>query len=100
MYSDFSNGIYFVEGIPGGARRISPVSTKIDGFFTNAQLKSLDDIKAAMALEAKRRGGNAVVAFKYGQKQKSFWSSLFSLDDVRWEASGMVAVIDPASLDA
>lgn len=99
MYSDFSNGVYFVEGAPEGVRRIAPVSTRIDGVFVNAQLKSLDDIKVVMAREARRKGGNAVVDFKYGQKQRSFWESLFSLDDVRWEASGTVAVIDPASLD-
>ena len=99
MYSDLSNGICFVEGIPSDTRHIAPISTKIDGFSSNEQLKSLDDIKVAMASATKRKGGNAVVAFKYGQKQKSFWRSLFSLDDVRWEASGMIAIISPAVLD-
>ena len=100
MYSDFSNGIYFVEGVPAGTRRIAPVSTKIDGMFTEAQLGNLDDVKVALAREAKRRGGNAVVDFRYGQKQRSFWQAMFSLDDVCWEASGTIAVIDPRSLDA
>lgn len=99
MYSDYSDGIYFVEGAPAGSRRIAPISTKIDGMFSNAQLKSLDDIKAAMASEARRKGGNAIIDFKYGQKQRSFWGSLFSLDDVRWEASGAVATINPATLN-
>ena len=99
MYSDFSDGIYFVEGAPAGARRIAPVSTKIDGMFSNAQLKSLDDIKTAMAAEARRKGGNAVIDFKYGQRQRSFWGSLFSLDDVRWEATGTIALINPSALD-
>ena len=97
MYYDLHKGVYFVEGLPAGARRISPISTRIDGVFSNSQLKSLDDIKDKMSEIVRRNGGNAVIDFKYGQKS-SFWRSLLSLDDVRWEASGYVAQIAPASL--
>ena len=97
MYYDLYRGVYFVEGLPAGARRITPISTCIDGMFSHSQLKSLDDIKDKMAEVVHRKGGNAVIDFKYGQKS-SFWRSLLSLDDVRWEASGCVARIDPSSL--
>ena len=98
MYYDLHKGVYFIEGLPAGTRRITPLSTRIDGVFSNSQLKSLDDIKDKMSEIVRRSGGNAVVDFKYGQKS-SFWRSLLSLDDVRWEASGYVARIDPTSLE-
>ncbi len=97
MYFDIHKGVYFVEGVPIGARRISAISTKLDGVFSNSQLKSLDDVKDKMVSDVKAKGGNAVIDFKYAQKS-SFWRSLISLDDVRWEASGIVANIDPSSL--
>ena len=87
MYYNQHKGVFFVEGVPFGTKRIAAISTHLDGVFSSAQLKSLDDIKDKMAAEAKLKGGNAIVNFKYGQKS-SFWRSLFSLDDVRWEASG------------
>lgn len=97
MYSDLHKGVYFVEGIPSGTQRIKAISTRIDGCFSGAQLQSLDNIKDIMATEVRRYGGNAVVNFKYAQKS-SFWRSLISLDDVRWEASGSIATIDPSLL--
>ena len=97
MYFDCYNGIYFVEGHPP-AKAIKPILTRLDGyFFSQSQLKSLDDVKTAMIKIVKQSGGNAVIDFKYCQKS-SFWRSLLSIDDVRWEASGMIAQIDPAVL--
>lgn len=99
MYSDYYDGVYFVEGSPAGARSIRPISTTLNGcWFSQSQLKSLDDIKSVMAREALQHGGNAVINFKYCQKS-SFWRSLLSIDDVRWESSGTIAIINPASLN-
>ena len=99
MYYDCYKGVYFVEGQPSGARGIKPISTRLDGWcFSQSQLKSLDDVKDAMVNEVLRSGGNAVVNFQYCQKS-SFWRSLFSIDDVRWEASGYIASIHPDILD-
>lgn len=99
MYSDLYNGVYFVEGLPAGAKIIRPISTTLDGcWFSQSQLKSLDDIKDIMVREVLSHGGNAVVNFKYCQKS-SFWRSLLSIDDVRWESSGEIAVINPAVLN-
>ena len=98
MYSDYHKGVFFVEGIPPGSKLIANLSTSLDGLFSNSQLKSLDDIKDKMVEEVKGKGGNAVVDFKYAQKS-SFWRSIFSLDDVRWEASGYIAVIDPSAIN-
>ena len=94
MYYDYYHGVYFCEGRPIGAKTIKPVSTRLDGWlFSQSQLKSLDDVKDAMVGEVRKLGGNSVVDFKYYQKS-SFWRSLFSVDDVRWEATGIIARID------
>ena len=98
MYYDYYRGVYFCEGRPIDAKTIKPISTRLDGwFFSQSQLKSLDDVKSVMVGEVRKTGGNAVVDFKYCQKS-SFWRSLFSVDDVRWEAAGMIARIDPSRL--
>lgn len=97
MYHAEFQGIYFVEGSPAGAQRISPVSTELNGLFSQNQLKSLDDVKARLCALARDRGGNAVIDFKYGQRS-TFWKSIFGMDDVHWYASGTLALIDPASL--
>lgn len=97
MYSAEYKGIYFVEGIPKSARIIREISTEINQFFGQNQLKSLDDVKARMVDAVKTSGGNAVVDFKYGQKS-SFWKSLIAMDDVHWFASGKIAAINPDEL--
>lgn len=98
MYFDCCDGIWFVEGIPKGAEIISSINTSLDGVFSQSQLKSLDDVKANMAVIAKKVGANAIIDFKYCQ-QSSFWRSLLSLDDVRWEASGKIARLDSGCLN-
>ncbi|WP_338468914.1 hypothetical protein V3I01_09775 [Sphingomonas sp. gentR] len=89
--------VFFVEGSPRGASVIAPIDTKIDGWFSQSQLKSLDTVKDAMVEQVVRAGGNAVIDFKYGQKS-SFWRSLLSVDDVYWFASGKIASITPSML--
>ena len=98
MYFSEYDGVYFVEGMPPGTTILKDISTTIDGCFTNAQLKTLDDVKRVMAPLVKQNGGNAVVDFKYGQSTHGFWRSLFSLDNVCWKGEGKIARIDPASL--
>lgn len=99
MYWAEYKNVFFVEGTPPGARLMNRLDTKIDGFFAQSQLKSLDTVKDKMVIAVLAAGGNAVVDFKYGQRT-SFWSSFTSLDDVRWFASGVIAVVPPASLES
>jgi hypothetical protein len=95
-YAEFQ-GIYFIEGAPAGAQRLSPVSTELNGLFAQNHLKSLDDVKLRLCTIVRERGGNAVIDFKYGQRS-TFWKGLVGMDDVHWHASGMVARVDPESL--
>jgi hypothetical protein len=97
MYYAEYQGIWFVEGTPSGAVAIAPISTEINGIFSQSQLKTLNDVKGRMVSLVRERGGNAVTDFKYGQRS-TFWKSLFGLDNVMWYASGTIARIDPAKL--
>jgi Ni,Fe-hydrogenase III component G len=97
MYSAEYKGIYFVEGMPNSTRVIQDISTEINQFFSQSQLKTLDDVKEQMINVVENQGGNAVVDFRYGQKS-SFWKSLIAVDDVRWFASGKIAIINPDEL--
>lgn len=97
MYWAEYKGIAFVDGHPAGASIIAAIDTKIDGWFSQSQLKSLDSIKDVMVRQVKERGGNAVIDFKYGQKN-SFWRSLMSIDDVYWFASGSIATVSISEL--
>lgn len=97
MYWAEYKGVFFVEGDVEGARKHGPIDTKHDGAWSQSQLKSLDTLKDAMADRVKKAGCNAVVDFRYGQRN-TFWRSLLSIDDVWWHASGTIAQVDPARL--
>jgi hypothetical protein len=99
MYWAEYKGVYFVEGDVAGSRALAPIDTKHDGAWSQSQLKSLDTLKDAMATRVKQAGCNAVINFRYGQKN-TFWRSLLSIDDVWWHASGTIAQIDPTRLPA
>lgn len=91
MFTTTTDGVMFVEGEIPGCRQIKPISVKIHGAFSQAQLKSLDDVKKKMASIAKQHGGNAVVQFKYGQRS-TFWTTLLGIDDVSWYGDGIIAL--------
>lgn len=97
MYFAEYKGVFFVEGLPEGARILAPINTEINDVLGSNQLKSLDDVKERMLQPVRAAGGNAVVRFCYGQRS-SFWKSLFGLDNVQWYASGEIARIDPQTL--
>jgi hypothetical protein len=97
MYFSTHKQIYFVEGPVSGAKRFGPISTELNSFFSQNQLKSLDDLKDKMCDFVRSKGGNAVLDFKYGQRN-TFWKSLLGMDDVLWYGSGEIASIDPCNL--
>ena len=76
---------------------IRTISTEDDRAWGQSQLKSLDTLKRVMAKEVKKAGGNAVIRFTYGQRN-TFWRSLFSMDDVWWHASGVIAKVTEGAL--
>jgi hypothetical protein len=91
-------GVFFFEGRLSGGRRLGPISVQVGGMFQHAQLRTLDDVKKAMATRVLEAGGNAVVGFTYGQQSVGFWKSLLHLDDVCWYGKGDIAVISQAEL--
>ncbi|MBC2602278.1 hypothetical protein [Puniceicoccus vermicola] len=91
MRSTELDGVLFFEGTPDGWTMGEPISTEIEGLFCSAQLASLKDVKLQMVSECKRRGYHAIVQFEYGQRSSGFLASLFSRDDVKWYAKGILA---------
>jgi hypothetical protein len=94
-----TDGVAFFEGRVSSARIIQGIETSMDRMFSQTQLKSLESLKKAMAKRAIQLGGNCIMCFEYGQKQSSFFKSIFSLDDIFWQGKGIVAIVDPDNLD-
>ena len=84
------DGIYFTEGMPENCRSVGHVDLSVGG-----QLKALSDLKVLMAKEAQKKGGNAIVKFEYGQKQK-----FFSRDSIAMCGKGEIVIIDPSLAEA
>ena len=97
MYFAEFKGVFFIEGSPPEAQAIEEISSELNGFFTQNQLRSLDDLKDKMKDYVIQRGGNCVIDFKYGQRS-TFFKSLFGMDNVFWYGTGKIAKIDPKEL--
>ncbi len=85
-YTSIFDNIVFIEGEHPLAESKKELKIRKGGI--GAQLKNLDNIKAALASQAKAAGCNAVINFKYGQK-----SRLFAIDDVAFYGSGTAAAL-------
>jgi hypothetical protein len=84
------DGVIFDEGPIAGMKNIRSISTQLNSGFGQDQLKSLLDVKRAMAREVIAAGGNCVADFKYGQKNGGFWQQMWSVDNVLWYGSGEI----------
>lgn len=87
-------GVRFDEQEPLGFRKIARIDTTLNSVFGQDQLKSLRDVKEAMAREAKSMGGYYISNFSYGQKNGSLIQQIFSIDNVLWYGSGDVGNVE------
>ena len=96
-YKSVFNGIIFIEGNEECIKKLGPVQYKREKFY-NTQLSNIDNVKNQLAEKAKQMGGNAIIDFKYGQKNVSWFKSmLLALDDnVVWFGTGTVVLLDEA----
>ena len=88
-YVTLCKGVIFIEGEHPRARKVAPADTRLGGL--GAQLKNLNDLKAGMADEARKRGCNCVVNFTYGQRTK-----IIAIDDVAFIGGGYYAILSDA----
>lgn len=94
MHATKHDGVLFYEARPQLFEEIQRIDTELGGIvFSQAQLKTLRDVKTTMAYKAKELGGNAIIDFQYGQRSVGWWRSLLQMDDVNWYGSGVVAII-------
>ncbi len=89
MYQD----VVFIEGDHPRARKMYRAETRVGGF--GAQLRNLNDLKAAMSETARQNGCNCVVNFTYGQKAK-----IIAIDDVAYIGDGIYAILSPEDYNA
>ena len=82
------DGVFFDEGNVDGMTVVKDISTQLNSGFGQDQLKSLRDVKKAMAAVARENDCNIVSNFKFGQRNGSIWQQLWSVDNVLWYGSG------------
>ncbi len=95
-YKTIYKDIIFIEGEFEHSKKLGPVEYKKDKFYNN-QLQNLDNVKEQLSNKAKELGGNAIINFKYGQKNTTwFRSMLLAFDDnVNWFGTGEVVLLEP-----
>ena len=99
-YCSLFEGVIFVEGKCEYIQYKGEVEYKKDSFY-NQQLKNLDTVKHQLAEKAKTLGANAIIDFKYGQKNTSFLRSLLlSFDDnIKWYGTGVAVILSKEKVD-
>ena len=90
-YSVIYNGIVFIEGDHSTAIKGQYIECNLSETIY-AHLKSLCDVKDVLAQQAKNAGYNAIVNFKYGQRNR-LTHSLFQLDVVAFYGNGYLVNI-------
>lgn len=84
--------VFFTEGSLDGSS-LGDVSVKI-----GRQNSNLGEVKRRLAAEVKKRGGNALSQFTYGQKGRKWWA--INWDEEAWHGAGVaVLVSDPTAPD-
>ncbi len=78
--------VYFTEGSPEGGEAVGSCNAK-----SRFQNTNLDTLKAILAEQVKRKGGNVLARFTYVQREK--WGS-----SVSWEATGTAMKADPSEI--
>jgi hypothetical protein len=87
-------GVKFDEGMPEKFVELEKLSTQLNSGFGQDQLKSLRDVKEAMAVQALSLGGNYIANFTYGQKTGGVLQQLWSVDNMLWYGDGTVGKLD------
>ena len=100
-YKTLHNGIIFIEGHEDYLKSLGKVVYKKEGFYNN-QLKNLDNVKEQLSMKARELGGNAIINFKYGQKNTTWFKSALLLfdDNVNWYGDGEIVVISEEKYDS
>jgi hypothetical protein len=89
------DGVFFTEaGSIDGARDLGEIKVKVGG-----QNKDIRTVKAELAKKVRALNGNAVVAFKYGQRGNSWFDSFGWFDSEHWYGSGRAVVAPPLGVD-
>jgi hypothetical protein len=83
------DGVTFYENKVSQGVEIKKIAVEVSQPLSG-KLVTLDDVKSALAKQVKACGGNTLMSFEYGQRQKSWWQVLLLQDEVAWYGSGVV----------
>jgi hypothetical protein len=84
-----ADGVFFTDSAAiDGARVLGEVKVKLGG-----QNKDIRDVKRELAKAVVKKGGNALVGFKYGQQGNSWWQSFGWVDSEHWYGSGIAVLV-------
>ncbi len=86
-------GVKFDEKEPSNFKHIVSFDMKLNS-VGHDQLKSLRDVKEAMAMDAKAHGATYIANFTYGQRNGSVMQQIWSLDNVLWYGMGDAGIIE------
>ena len=86
-------GVKFDEKQPANFVLIRRLETSLNSAFGQDQLKSLRDVKEAMAIQARAMGGSYIANFTYGQRNGSVLQQIWSVDNVLWFGAGDVGFV-------
>ena len=88
-YKCLHNDIIFIEGSEKFIKSFGKIEYRKDRYYNN-QLQNIDNVKEQMSNKAKQLGANAIINFKYGQRNTTWLRSmLLAFDDnVNWFGSG------------
>lgn len=100
-YKTLYKDIIFIEGFEESIRSFGQITYKKESLWNN-QLKNLDDVKSQLADKAISLGANAIINFKYGQKNTSWLRSilLHTDDNVNWFGDGVAVLLEKGRYEA
>jgi hypothetical protein len=78
------NGVFFTEKSVSGATQLKHIKVEI-----SRQNSDLSEVKARLAEQVHRAGGNALINFRYGQRKHGWWELfLLKWDTESWHGEG------------
>ena len=85
-YTSVYEDVIFIEGMYPNVNIKGTVSYKYGSF--GSHLKTLNDVKKELVRQAKAKGCNCIIEFKYGQK-----ASWISIDDMKFYGNGKCGIL-------
>jgi hypothetical protein len=90
LHGTWLEGVFFTEHSVDPTSLVAAAPVAVEISRQNADLRQ---VKSRLAGEVKRRGGNVLASFEYGQRSHPVWKQIltFAWDTESWHGRGFVA---------